>query len=320
MYICGMDEGQKRFVKDYGYYLRMERKMSPNTVAAYTSDVAAFLEAVPCGIKELGPAYISDYLVERSGSMGKRSQARFLSSLHSFFDWLIMEGERKDNPCDGVDSPKLGRYLPDVLSVEEVEAIIDAVDTRSWQGARDRAILEILYGCGLRVSEVCNLLISNVYLEEGFVRVVGKGDKERLVPLGEMAAGAFAEWLACRPDADAGCDDIAFINRFGRPLSRVAVFNMIKAKALAAHVNKKISPHTFRHSFATHLIENGADLRVVQEMLGHESILTTEIYTHLDKATWQASVLGHHPRSGSYLRDGALTSDGSGQGVPPARE
>ncbi len=292
-----MDERQKRFVKDYGFYLRMERKMSPNTVAAYTSDVRAFLEAVPCGVKEVASADISDYLVKRSGKMGKRSQARLLSSLHSFFDWLIMEGERKENPCDGVDTPKLGRYLPDVLSVEEVSDIIESVKTNTWQGVRDRAILEILYGCGLRVSEVCNLLISNVYLEEGFVRVVGKGDKERLVPLGEMAAGAFSEWLACRPDADAGCEDIAFINRFGRGLSRVAVFNMIKTKAIEAHIYKKISPHTFRHSFATHMIENGADLRVVQEMLGHESILTTEIYTHLDKATWQASVLSHHPRS-----------------------
>ena len=311
-----MDEGQKRFVKDYGFYLRMERKMSPNTVAAYTSDVQAFLEAVPRRLKDVDSADISDYLVERSGSMGKRSQARLLSSLHSFFDWLIMEGERKDNPCDGVDHPKLGRYLPDVLSVQEVEAIINSVDTGTWKGARDRAILEMLYGCGLRVSELCTLPISNVYLQEGFVRVVGKGDKERLVPLGEMAAGAFAGWLANRPDADAGCDDVAFINLFGRPLSRISVFNMIKARAIEAHIYKTISPHTFRHSFATHMIENGADLRVVQEMLGHESILTTEIYTHLDKATWQASVLSHHPRSAA----GALTSDGSGQGVPPGRE
>lgn len=308
---------QNRFIKDFGFYLRMERKMSPNTVAAYLSDVKAFMAAVPVGIKDVSSSDIADYLVAGSGKMEKRSQARLMSSLQSFFDWLILEGERKDNPCDGVDRPKLGRYLPDVLSVSEVSDIIEGVGTGTWQGARDRAILEIMYGCGLRVSEVCGLKISCVYVGEGFVRVVGKGDKERLVPLGEMAAGAFTDWLACRPQADTGFEDVAFLNRFGRPLSRVAVFNMVKERALRAHVYKNISPHTFRHSFATHMIENGADLRVVQEMLGHESILTTEIYTHLDTATWQASVLAHHPRSGAGA---AATPDGSGQGVPPVRE
>lgn len=271
--------------------------MSPNTVSAYCRDVEAFLAGAGVAGEAACTEDVEQYLSGRSTDLSKRSQARLLSSLRSYFDWLILEGERKDNPCDRVDAPKLGRYLPEVLSVEEVEAIMDSVSSATWQGARDRAILEVLYGCGLRVSEVCGLLISHVYLDEGFVRVVGKGNKERLVPLGEMAADAFRSWLECRPEPfSPEYDDVAFLNRFGRSLSRVSVFNMIKQQCLLAGVRKEISPHTFRHSFATHLIENGADLRVVQEMLGHESILTTEIYTHIDSATWQAAVLEHHPR------------------------
>ena len=286
-----------RILRDYRYYLRMERGLSPNTVAAYGRDVEEFLAAA-----ELEPRAVRSGDVERylaSLTVSKRSQARLLSSLRSFFDWLVLEGERPDNPCELIEAPKLGRYLPEVLSVEEVTAILDSVNTDSgeWTALRDRAILEILYGCGLRVSEACGLLISHVYLKEGFVRVVGKGNKERLVPLGEMAAEAFASYLEARPQAaEPALDDIAFLNKNGRPLSRVAIFNLVRKQALLAGVNKEISPHTFRHSFATHLIENGADLRVVQEMLGHESILTTEIYTHIDTATWQAEVLSHHPR------------------------
>ena len=297
----GSEEG---LLKYYRYYLRVERKMSPNTVASYCSDVAAFVAVLEeeasskaVDFRKVDSAAVVSYLSERAGKVSKRSQARQLSALRSFFDWLILEGERSDNPCDMVDSPKLGRYLPEVLSVEEVTKIIEGVDTSSWQGVRDRAILEILYGCGLRVSEVCDLKISNVYTSENFVRVIGKGNKERLVPMGAAAVDAFQEWISERPEAAAPAyDDFAFINRFGKPLSRVSVFNMVKKAAQDAGVDKEISPHTFRHSFATHLIENGADLRVVQEMLGHESILTTEIYTHIDSATWQKAVLEHHPR------------------------
>ena len=297
----GSEEG---LLKYYRYYLRVERKMSPNTVASYCSDVAAFVAVLEeessskaVDFRKVDSAAVVSYLSGRAGKVSKRSQARQLSALRSFFDWLILEGERSDNPCDMVDSPKLGRYLPEVLSVEEVTKIIEGVDTRSWQGVRDRAILEILYGCGLRVSEVCDLKISNVYTTENFVRVIGKGNKERLVPMGAAAVDAFQEWISERPEAAAPAyDDFAFINRFGKPLSRVSVFNMVKKAAQDAGVDKEISPHTFRHSFATHLIENGADLRVVQEMLGHESILTTEIYTHIDSATWQKAVLEHHPR------------------------
>jgi integrase/recombinase XerD len=287
----------EKLLKAYRYYLRIERKMSPNTVTSYCSDVAAFMDVAGIDPANADSSDIAGYLSSRAGDVSKRSQSRQLSSLRSFFDWLVLEGMRSDNPCDAVDHPKLGRYLPEVLSVEEVTAIIEGVDTRTWQGVRDRAILEILYGCGLRVSEVCALRISNVYETEGFVRIIGKGDKERLVPIGGAAVEAYGQWLSMRPEAfSPAYDDYVFLNRFGKPLSRVSVFNMVKKAAMLAGVSKEISPHTFRHSFATHLIENGADLRVVQEMLGHESILTTEIYTHIDTATWQKAVLEHHPR------------------------
>ena len=286
-----------RLLKDYRYYLRMERKMSPNTVSSYASDVAAFLESYGSDPRKASCSDIADYLSSRSSGISKRTQSRMLSSLSSFFNWLILEGERSDNPCDAVDHPKLGRYLPEVLSVQEVTDIIEGVKTDTWQGVRDRAILEILYGCGLRVSELCELKLSNVYASEGFLRVIGKGNKERLVPIGGAALEAFGAWLDLRPQTAAPAyDDYVFLNRFGKPLSRISVFNMVKKNAALAGVEKEISPHTFRHSFATHLIENGADLRVVQEMLGHESILTTEIYTHIDTATWQKAVLSHHPR------------------------
>lgn len=285
-----------RLLADFNYYLKIERQMSPNTVASYCSDVRFFLDTCPDSPAEAGPDDVARYLSGQSENLSKRSQARRLSAIRSFFDWLILEGERKDNPCDVVDAPKLGRYLPSVLSVEEVDAIMQMPDTRKTKGLRDRAILEILYGCGLRVSELCELKISEVYAEEGFVRVIGKGDKERLVPMGGAAVEAYQAWLAARPEPVAEYDDYVFINRFGKPLSRVSVFNMVKDMAGQAGVTKEISPHSFRHSFATHMIENGADLRVVQEMLGHESILTTEIYTHVDTASWQKEILAHHPR------------------------
>lgn len=285
-----------KILRDYSYYLKIERAMSPNTVAAYSSDMEAFFRSVRVQPAEVGSQDILEYLAG-CGKLSKRSQARLLSSLRSFFDWQVMEGGRKDNPCDGVDSPKLGRYLPEVLSVEEVSGIMESVDLSTWGGRRDRAILEVLYGSGLRVSEAVGLKTSHVYTAESFVRVTGKGNKERIVPLGDMAAQAVDAYLAVRPDAaEPKFDDILFLNRFGRPLSRISMFNMVKKQAMAAGISKEISPHTFRHSFATHLIENGADLRVVQEMLGHESILTTEIYTHIDSSTWQQAVMAHHPR------------------------
>ena len=286
----------KDLLKDYEAYLKIERAMSRNTVASYCSDVEKFMAYVDCSPELMTSEDIEAYLQSRS-LISKRSQARILSSIRSFFGWLVLEGVMTDNPCDLVDFPKLGRYLPDVLSIEEVEAIIESVDTSSWQGMRNRALLEILYGCGLRVSEAVSLKISCLYFDEGFIRVIGKGDKERLVPVGEMAADAVNAYLEHRPaPCDQTSDDLVFLNRFGSSLSRQSVFKMIKAQALAAGVRKEISPHTFRHSFATHLVENGADLRVVQEMLGHESITTTEIYTHIETSKWHSEVLTHHPR------------------------
>ena len=274
----------------------MERAMSQNTVASYCSDVEKFLKFYGGRIEDVSVADVEEYLQSRE-ALSERSQARVLSSLKSFFDWLVMDKVIKDNPCDRVDAPKIGRYLPNVLSEEEVIALIDSVQLDTWQGVRDKAILEVLYGCGLRVSEAVALQISCVFLKEGFIRVIGKGNKERLVPLGEMAVEAINAYLDVRPNPDdAVSSDVLFLNRFGRSLSRVSMFNMIKRQAVATGIRKEISPHTFRHSFATHLLEHGADLRVVQEMLGHESISTTEIYTHIDNSTWQKQILEHHPR------------------------
>jgi integrase/recombinase XerD len=270
--------------------------MSRNTVASYCSDVRKFLDQCEVGIVAVDAEVVEGCLADMQ-DVSKRSQARFLSSLRSFFGWLVMEGVIKDNPCDNVDSPKLGRYLPQVLSLEEVEEVIGAVDLSTWQGFRDRAILEILYGCGLRVSEAVELRVSNLYFDEGYIKIIGKGNKERLVPIGEMAADAVNAYLERRPEPyDDFSDDLVFLNRFGRSLSRQSMFKMMKKMALLADVRKEISPHTLRHSFATHLVENGADLRMVQEMLGHENLVTTEIYTHIDTSTWHREVLTHHPR------------------------
>ena len=284
----------KDLLKDYESYLKIERAMSPNTVASYCSDVEYFLEYFQSPIESLQAYDIERYLISRD-FLSKRSQARQISSLRSFCTWLVLEGLLSDNPCDKVDYPKLGRYLPSVLSVEEVETIMSAVDVTSWMGLRDRALLEVLYGCGLRVSEAVGLTVANLYLDEGFVRVIGKGDKERLVPIGEMASDALVAYIDGRPLEYARTETV-FVNRYGEPLSRVSAFKMVKRAVLLAGVEKEVSPHTFRHSFATHLIENGADLRVVQEMLGHESIATTELYTHVDSSTWHTSILEHHPR------------------------
>lgn len=285
-------------IKDYRNYLRLERRMSPNTVASYCHDVKEFLESCELEPRAVSPADIESYLGQvAANGLSKRSTARLVSALRNFFSWCVEEGEVKENPCDRVDAPKLGKYLPAVLSVEEVTAILESVDVKAPFGKRNRAILEVLYGCGLRVSEAASLRISHVHLDDGFVDIIGKGNKQRLVPIGEMAADAIRTYLPDRPEpASPAYDDFLFLNRFGKPLSRVSLFNLVKDQAMVAGIRKEISPHTFRHSFATHLIENGADLRIVQEMLGHESILTTEIYTHIDSSTWHRSVLEHHPR------------------------
>jgi len=286
----------RSLLDDYTSYLQIERGMSPNTVASYVHDVSCLLDANPG--KRPGDFTADDIAEHLAGlRLSKRSQSRTLSGIRSFFDWCVAEGEIKSNPAVLVDSPKPGHYLPNVLSVEEVTSILESVDLRSHFGRRDRAILEVLYGCGLRVSEAVSLKIRDLYLNEGFLRVIGKGNKQRLVPMGEMAVQALEAHLADRGAEPASREDseYVFLNRNGKPLSRVSMFNLVKNQAMVAGVHKEISPHTFRHSFATHLVEGGADLRTVQEMLGHSSILTTEIYTHLDRSTWQADVLKHHP-------------------------
>ena len=288
-----LDAGQT--VQEYGSYLKIERSMSANTVSSYLSDVSRFLKDAGKAPEEVAPDDIIAYFSGRT--IAKRTQARILSALRSFFSYLILEGYIRDNPCDRVDAPKLGRGLPDVLSPEEIDMMIASVSTEDWKGLRNRALLEVMYGCGLRVSEAVGLKISDVYFEEGFVRVTGKGDKQRLVPLGDMASSALGKYLQVRPGpADSRDSDTVFLNARGGRLSRVSAFNLVKESAMAAGINKVISPHSLRHSFATHLIAGGADLRAVQEMLGHESILTTEIYTHIDKRTWQSNILKSHPR------------------------
>lgn len=286
----------KNLLTDYEFYLRIERAMSRNTVSSYCSDVEKFMSFVGGEVRTAGPREIETFI--GNDKISKRSQARRLSALKSFFKWLMMEGMIEENPCDMTDAPKLGTYLPDVLSVEEVEAVMEAIDTSTHLGLRDRAIIETLYGCGLRVSEAVGLRISNLYLDEGFIKVQGKGSKERLVPIGDMAADAIMAYLEVRESFpyDRNNDDVLFLNRYGKSLSRVSMFKTVKTAILLAGIRKEVSPHTFRHSFATHLVENGADLRVVQEMLGHESITTTEIYTHIESATWHKDILEHHPR------------------------
>lgn len=286
----------KNLLTDYEFYLRIERAMSRNTVSSYCSDVEKFMSFVGGEVRTAGPREIETFI--GNDKISKRSQARRLSALKSFFKWLMMEGMIEENPCDMTDAPKLGTYLPDVLSVEEVEAVMEAIDTSTHLGLRDRAIIETLYGCGLRVSEAVGLRISNLYLDEGFIKVQGKGSKERLVPIGDMASDAIMAYLEVRKNFpyDRNNDDVLFLNRYGKSLSRVSMFKTVKTAVLLAGIRKEVSPHTFRHSFATHLVENGADLRVVQEMLGHESITTTEIYTHIESATWHKDILEHHPR------------------------
>ena len=232
--------------------------------------------------------------------LSSRSQARLLSGIKAFYKYLLLENEISTDPTELIESPKLGRKLPDTLSIEEVDALIHAVDLSKPEGERNKTMLEVLYSCGLRVSELINLKISNIYFNDGFIRITGKGDKERLVPIGNQAIKCLDIYLnqvRNHQSIQTGCEDFAFLNRRGKPLSRVMIFTIIKNLAEKISLQKTISPHTFRHSFATHLIEGGADLRAVQEMLGHESITTTEIYTHLDRSFLKQTILDYHPRS-----------------------
>ena len=288
---------------EFKLYLRLERSLSENTVKAYVSDISRFISYLaeegisPENAKD---SDIDSYMLSLNAGnpVSKRTQARMLSSVRAFFKFMETEEMIDANPAENAVSPKLGVHLPVVLTVEEIDAIINAVDLTDPLGHRNRAIIETLYSCGLRVSELVNLKISDLFFKEGFIRVAGKGGKQRIVPVNESVVKAVALYSHDRAGLKIckGQDDFLFLSRRGSKLTREMIFIMVCKYAEAAGITKKISPHTFRHSFATHLVENGADLRVVQQMLGHESILTTEIYTHLDTKKWQGNILKYHPR------------------------
>jgi len=293
------------YIKGYKNFLTLEKSLSKNSIDAYLHDVELFIQFLDLSnsdkiVSELSLSDMQLFLnwINEIG-LSARSQARIISGLKSFFKHLILEDVIALSPMELIDSPKVGRKLPDTLSIEEINQIIEAIDLSKPEGTRNKAIIETLYGCGLRVSELCDLKISCLYFNEGFIRVIGKGDKERLVPIGNTAEkniNIYVHEIRNNMDIKKGNEDFVFLNRRGARLSRIMIFNIIKDYAAKAGIRKIISPHTFRHSFATHLIEGGADLRAVQEMLGHESITTTEIYTHLDRTFLKEAIILHHPR------------------------
>lgn len=296
-------------IKHFGNYLKLERSLSPNSIEAYLHDVALLKQFMEIKYKDISPMKITmkhlqgflQYINELG--MSAYSQARILSGLKAFYKYLLMEELIEKDPTALIEGPRLGRKLPDTLDYHEIEKLLNSIDLSSPEGGRNRAMLEVLYSSGLRVSELVDLRISNVYFDAGFLRVVGKGNKERLVPIGRDAmkyTKIYLENIRGRhphKEPQKGFDNFVFLNRRGRKLTRVMVFSIIKNLAQANGLKKTISPHTFRHSFATHLIEGGADLRAVQEMLGHESITTTEIYTHLDRDYLKQVIKEFHPRS-----------------------
>ena len=287
----------------YKQYLRLEKSLSTNTVEAYLTDLDklfSFLDDK--GIHKL-EAKLED-LEEFSASLHDigicpRSQARILSGIRSFYHFLILEDELEADPSELLESPQIGFHLPEVLSLEEIDNLIGSIDLSTPEGQRNRAILETLYSCGLRVSELCNLKLSNLYLEEGFIKVEGKGNKQRLVPISPRAIRELQFYFIDRNlmEIKPGYEDFVFISKRGKNISRIMVFHIIKVLAETTGITKNISPHTFRHSFATHLLEGGANLRAIQCMLGHESIGTTEIYTHIDRNMLRSEIIEHHPRN-----------------------
>ena len=290
----------KDILSDYTSYLVIERALSKNSVSSYISDISklagTYNDKSP---EELSGEDLSAFIAQQADGISKRSQSRLISALKSFFGFMEIEGRIQVNPADTIDPPKISRHIPVVLSVEEIDRIMNSVDLSEPEGQRNRAILEVLYSCGLRVSELISLRISDLFFDESFIRVIGKGDKQRLVPIGEPAMQAVQLYLSQtrRAYVSKKAEDILFLNRRGGKLSRQMIFLMIKSQCEKAGITKEISPHTFRHSFATHLVENGADLRAVQQMLGHESIITTEIYTHIDSRKWQDGIIKYHPRN-----------------------
>ena len=291
-------------IKGFKSYLQIERSLSDNSVQAYIRDIKKFANyAIPLKLNELKiqRENISDFLAElKDDGIAARSQARIISGIKAFYKYLIIEDYIKYDPTELIESPKVGFKLPNTLSLIEIDKLISAVDLSNKQGERNRAILETLYSCGLRVSELTNLKLSNIYFNEGYLKVIGKGDKERLAPIGGRALKYLTTYInevRNHQTIKKGQEDFVFLNNRGAGLTRVMIFLIIQKLATEIGLKKKISPHTFRHSFATHLIEGGADLRAVQEMLGHESITTTEIYTHLDKDYLRSNIIDFHPRS-----------------------
>jgi integrase/recombinase XerD len=290
-------------IRSYQRYLKLQRGYSPNTLDAYVRDLLKlinYLEDVDKHVVDVELADLQHFAASLHDiGIHPRSQCRILSGVRSFFRFLELEGYRDDDPSELLESPVLGEHLPEVLSAEEVDMLEGAIDLSKWEGHRNRAIIEVLFSCGLRVSELVNLKLSDLFLEENYIRVVGKGSKERLVPISPRAIKELGLWFNYRQamKIKPGEEDYVFLNRRGAHLTRVMILIMIKETAVAAGIQKTISPHTLRHSFATALLEGGADLRAIQAMLGHESIGTTEIYTHIDMSTLREQILNHHPRN-----------------------
>ena len=290
-------------VKSYTRYLKLERNYSPNTLAAYQNDLSWLLSF--CEQQEMNPLDmqledLQHFAVQlHEHQIGPTSQARILSGIRSFYKYLLLSGEIEQDPTELLESPHLGERLPEVLSTDEIDQIQKSIDLSKPEGQRNKTIIEVLFSCGLRVSELVNLKLSNLYLEEGFVRVMGKGSKERLVPISSKAVRELKYWFVDRNlmKIQQGEEDYVFLNRRGKHLTRTMILIMLKRQAVAAGITKTISPHTLRHSFATELLKGGADLRAIQAMLGHESIGTTELYMHIDTTTLREEILQHHPRN-----------------------
>jgi len=296
----------KSYIKGFGAYMKLERSMSSNSIEAYIRDVkkyASWINQYQEGImpenadRKMISGFIQD--IHKVG-LSDRSQARILSGVKAFYKYLLLEDVIDDDPTDLIEGPKLSQKIPDILSYSEIIELLDTIDLSEAHGHRNRALLETLYACGLRVSELITLKLSHFYVQEGFVQVIGKNNKERIVPIGQEAIQQNLYYInnyRNKLNIKSGHEDTLYLNRRGQGLSRVMVFYIIKDAAKKAGIKKKVSPHTFRHSFATHLVEGGADLRAVQDMLGHESILTTEIYTHLDTKFLRDTIMNYHPRS-----------------------
>ena len=297
------EQANKEMVRRYVRYLKLQRNMSGNTLDAYQRDLRKLLDYLEGEGKDPREVQLEDLEQFSAGlhdiGIHARSQCRILSGVRSFFRFLQLDGYRDDDPTELLESPQIGQHLPEVLTTAEVDRLETSIDLSKWEGHRNRAIIEVLFSCGLRVSELTNLKLSNLYLDEQFIRVMGKGSKERLVPISKKAIQELGFWFDDRQHMDIkpGEEDYVFLNRRGAHLTRVMILIMIKRQAEAAGIQKTISPHTLRHSFATALLEGGADLRVIQALLGHESIGTTEIYTHIDTSTLRREILEHHPRN-----------------------